>query len=188
MQKNKRGWNLRSDNPLKKVFRGEERTDWKGDKAGPSAKRARAQRYYPVLGVCQHCKEVPAVERHHIDENPGNNEPGNILMVCRSCHMQIDGRIHNLRESYELPPKICIICDRPSKPLRRGRCHACNEYFRRNGTERPFGEDNGIKLRGFDLFIGNCPRCNKPFGERKNVVGGICRSCYRHLYHIRTGN
>jgi hypothetical protein len=34
------------------------------------------------------------------------------------------------------PPRPCAVCGRPAKPLRRGRCHACDEYFRRRGVER----------------------------------------------------
>src|SRR5229473_2134275 len=30
----------------------------------------------------------------------------------------------------------CIICQKKYKPLRRGRCHACNEFYRRRGIER----------------------------------------------------
>ncbi len=33
--------------------------------------------------------------------------------------------------------EACSNCSRLAKPLRRGRCHACNEYFRRKGFERP---------------------------------------------------
>jgi hypothetical protein len=31
---------------------------------------------------------------------------------------------------------ICQICQRKYEPLRRNRCHSCNEYFRRHGIER----------------------------------------------------
>lgn len=30
----------------------------------------------------------------------------------------------------------CLICKRRYSPLRKGRCHACNEYWRRHGIER----------------------------------------------------
>ncbi len=39
------------------------------------------------------------------------------------------------------PPKPCVNCNRPSKPLRHGRCHSCNEYVRRHGIERPYRDD-----------------------------------------------
>ncbi len=40
-------------------------------------------------------------------------------------------------EASTLPPTVtqCRICEQTSKPLRKGRCHRCNEYFRRNGEE-----------------------------------------------------
>ena len=32
--------------------------------------------------------------------------------------------------------KLCFVCNK-QRGNRKGRCHACNEYFRRNKTERP---------------------------------------------------
>ena len=48
---------------------------------------------YDLPDLCESCKESPAVERHHKDDNPLNNDPSNLLFVCRKCHMRLDGRI-----------------------------------------------------------------------------------------------
>jgi hypothetical protein len=48
------------------------------------------------LGVCQRCNEKPAVDRHHLDDNPLNNSDANVLCLCRACHMVMDGRLDNL--------------------------------------------------------------------------------------------
>ena len=53
---------------------------------------SRAQRLYPNLATCQECGGRPAVERHHRDGNPLNNAPENLALVCRRCHMRLDGR------------------------------------------------------------------------------------------------
>lgn len=122
---------------------GSEHPGWKGDNATPFAKRLRAQKAFP-LGPCEECGVI-ATDRHHKDGNTGNNQRSNIAILCRRCHMTIDGRLARLiaaRPDLTRPPKPCVNCERLSKPLRRGRCHACNEYFRRHGHERRprFGE------------------------------------------------
>ena len=115
---------------------------WKGDAATETTKRERIQRLLSLEGVtCEHdgCKK-PAVDRHHVDGDTGNNDLSNIRCLCRLHHMEEDGRLaafiaagqHKLH-----PPKPCIICEQPRKPLRKGRCGACNEYLRRNGVDRP---------------------------------------------------
>lgn len=139
-----RGWNLRAENPDRPTVRGENHPCWKGNSARSETKRARAQRAY-ALESCEKCGE-PATDRHHIDGDTGNNERTNIMLLCRRCHMEIDGRLSNFRShSASLrgpqPPKICTNCGRLAKPLRKGRCHSCNEYLRRYGIERPYIED-----------------------------------------------
>ncbi len=138
----RQGWNLRG--PHKVVLRGEASPQWKGDAANPSTKRARARKMYP-LGPCEKCGRQ-AVDRHHRDGNTGNNARDNVAVLCRRCHMDEDGRLAVFKlTSTSLrgpqPPKPCANCKRLKKPLWRGRCHACNEYFRRRGVERPYVED-----------------------------------------------
>lgn len=54
-----------------------------GDKAKPQSGRARAERLY----------ECPkGMERHHIDGNPLNNSPENIMIVTVKEHRTLDGR------------------------------------------------------------------------------------------------
>jgi hypothetical protein len=64
---------------------------WQGDAVSPEAGRHRARRMYAAVS-CSKCGASPA-ERHHIDENTANNEPSNIAIVCRRCHMEADGRL-----------------------------------------------------------------------------------------------
>lgn len=120
--------------------RGENHPEWKGDAACSEAKRHRAQLLYP-LGKCEKCPK-PATDRHHLDDDPGNNLPENINKLCRRCHMIADGRLP-LFLTYSSnrpiqPPKPCRNCGRLSKPLRRGLCKACAEYQRRRGGPRTY--------------------------------------------------
>jgi hypothetical protein len=117
--------------------------NWKGDDASEDAGRARARRYF-VLGPCERCGR-PARDRHHVDGVTTNNDPSNIAILCRRCHMVADGRLDGLIEaaarthSRKVDPQPCIICGRAVKPRRKGRCGACNRYFRVHGQDRPVG-------------------------------------------------
>ena len=124
------------------LSRGENHYAWKGDLASETTKRHRAIRMYE-LEKCDSCSHR-AVDRHHKDGDTGNNSPSNISLLCRRCHMEEDGRLERFRENAlrnsekaRKPPQPCVICGRLRKPLRRGRCGACNEHLRRNGSERP---------------------------------------------------
>jgi len=49
-----------------------------------------------INSECPFCfdQEVDHFEIHHIDENPSNNEMGNLLMLCRKCHSKITHVYH----------------------------------------------------------------------------------------------
>lgn len=102
----------------------------------------KARQLYPVIGTCEYPDCIkPARDRHHIDGNTFNNDRSNVMFVCRSHHMIIDGRMDKIHIKPKQPPKECLICHRDAKPLRNGRCKACSEYKRRNGIERPYKTD-----------------------------------------------
>lgn len=115
-----------------------------------------AQILYNITGKkCSVCKQADAVERHHKDGNPCNNEPENIIICCRKCHMDLDGRNQKLAEQSEMALKArygefiteCRICKQKVKPgkTRDGRCKTCATYFDRNGIERPY-----VSIKGKD--------------------------------------
>lgn len=132
--------------PFKTPLRGTNHANWKGDAASPTTKRNRARRIYIQLGICENCHSRPAVDRHHKDTNTGNNQRENLMFLCRQCHMTLDGRLekliaHSLAKKGKKTYKPCAHCGKLSNPLRKGRCHACNEYYRRHGVERPLIAD-----------------------------------------------
>lgn len=96
-----------------------------------------------IVGSCVVCQR-PATDR---SKSYGSEveEP-----FCRRCLMVLDGRMDNLHSEENnakkrKPPAPCCNCLRLSKPLRRGRCHTCNEYLRRRGVERPYVNDGRIE-------------------------------------------
>lgn len=113
---------------------------WSTAEITPNSQRRRARKLYQGLGDCELCGK-PAVDRHHKDGNTGHNAFDNIQNLCRRCHMEVDGRLAKLIEAGKITrvislPRPCAVCSRLYKPLRRGRCHSCNEYLRRNGKDR----------------------------------------------------
>ena len=135
----------------------------------------RARRIYAgPLGPCVLCSK-PARDRHHKDGDTFNNAPTNVVGLCRRCHMLIDGRLRAFRERAMAPrtikpPQPCIVCGELRKPLRRGRCHACNEYYRRHG----------IDVRPKDRIKTHC-KAGHPFDQANTYWYGthrICRTCH----------
>jgi len=86
----RKGYTLTPEQRAKAAQWAEDHPAWKGDKASVKAGRSRALRLFPPQ-PCSVCGKARA-ERHHIDGNTLNNKPGNILFVCRKCHMAKDGR------------------------------------------------------------------------------------------------
>lgn len=70
--------------------RGEAHYAWKGDAAQRHTGRHRAQRLF-AAEVCQACGATENLHRHHKDENPLNNAPENVAILCQDCHAKAHG-------------------------------------------------------------------------------------------------
>lgn len=130
--------------PTASVRRGAGHPSWRGELASTEAGHARARRRYP-LGACVRCGR-PATDRHHKDADPLNNEPSNVEVLCRRCHMETDGRLEAfISARLARPPKgpqPCQDCGRPCKPRRKGRCEPCYYRSRKHGVIR--NEDSPV--------------------------------------------
>lgn len=157
---------------------------WKGDAARTTTKRERAQKMYP-LSDCERCG-AKATDRHHIDGDTGNNVRENIAILCRRCHMQVDGRLAAFvaRERPIKPRGSCVNCGRVGLRT-QGRCHRCHQYWWVHGTDRPAVESIA-KERARLAREAACIECGRPCTAVKGrPVTGRCASCYARVARAR---
>ncbi len=76
---------------------GEKHHAWKGCAVSIKGGRTRAYRLYENIGLCVLCGSARS-ERHHIDGDTSNNNPTNVIILCRKCHMKNDGRLEKFRK------------------------------------------------------------------------------------------
>lgn len=74
--------------------KGEDSPFWKGDNITKQTGRYRAEKLFKIK-PCEKCGKRKS-ERHHIDSNPINNHPSNIMFLCRKHHFEIENRIIRL--------------------------------------------------------------------------------------------
>lgn len=58
--------------------------------------------------VCSN-DEVEHHEVHHIDENPTNDGPGNLILLCRNCHGKVTAGAIRMEEIVEIKKRIASI-------------------------------------------------------------------------------
>lgn len=123
-------------------LRGREHGNWNPEPTSKHVGRSQARNLYTAPSECERCGASRRLDRHHKDANPLNNERSNIAFLCRRCHQEVDGRLDAARTrlsalSVPQEPKSCGVCGRPYKPLRRGRCSPCYQFFRKHGRDSP---------------------------------------------------
>ncbi len=66
----------------------ERNPNWRGENVTPCGGRSRAIRWYRELQACAKCGSLKS-QRHHLDDNPLNNDPDNIVWLCSLHHHEI---------------------------------------------------------------------------------------------------
>lgn len=49
--------------------------------------------------TCQHCSSTESLIVHHIDNDDNNNEVGNLLTLCKSCHLVLHAPQNGMEKS-----------------------------------------------------------------------------------------
>jgi len=92
-----------------------------------SVRRMREFAHMEVSDKCERCNKTKALDVHHKDENPLNNDETNLITLCRSCHMKAHVKI-----------VLCRICKAPQKGL-----GLCNKHYMRL---KKWGDPLAIKV------------------------------------------
>ena len=92
---------------------------------------------------CQECGTTEKLQVHHIDMNPANNEPSNIMTLCAACHASWHWKRGNHRELICLKPSPCGVCGKVSLKLWRGMCQKHYQRFKKYGDPLMTKQWNG---------------------------------------------
>lgn len=116
-----------------------------------AAGHKQALKLFPNIGPCEKCGDENT-ERHHIDDDPQNNSPENIMALCRRCH--------TLEHGKTLTPEAIAKGNRIAAENRKALTHC------RRG--HPYsGENLYISREGKR----HCKECNR-IAKRKYRAGG----------------
>lgn len=101
--------------------------------------RGRYQAQYRFAATsCNRCGASTKLERHHKDENPMNNSPENIEILCRKCHVA-----HH--RPFVQPTPTCKVCAKvfEAPRWRNSICSAqcAQEWGRINALKRWAGQE-----------------------------------------------
>ena len=88
----------------------------------------RAQREVPLGAKCQMCGTTEKLQRHHLDENPGNNAIENLMTLCGPCHTKWHWQ-HG-KKAWK-PANACSVCGEPVKG--HGYCLKHYQRFKKHG-------------------------------------------------------
>lgn len=77
---------------------------------------------------CADCGKEGPTEVHHIDKDPFNNDPENLIRLCRSCH----AKRHKIKST-------CVICGAPMKG--KGLCSKHYQQYRKGKLKLPVSKE-----------------------------------------------
>ena len=131
--------------------------DFREERIGGQRKRDRARghkqalKLFPHIGPCAECGN-PQAERHHVDDNPLNNDPINIKALCRRCHTIEHGKTFS--------PEVTAMGRAAANAKQRAKTHC----------------PSGHPYEGINLYVDptgrrHCRECNLE-AKRKYRAGG----------------
>ena len=98
------------------------------------------RRYTHLRGtICETCQTDQQIQLHHIDSNPENNAPDNLMTLCASCH----ARWHweHGKTSSVVKATHCVVCGKAERwRIKRGMCQLHYQRWKKHGdpqADRP---------------------------------------------------
>lgn len=77
---------------------------------------------------CEQCQTTNDLHVHHIDRNPANNDPANLMTLCSPCHLKLhwrEDREKRVGAMKRRPPQPCVVCRTEFHP-RWGKKQTCS--------------------------------------------------------------
>lgn len=75
-----------------------------GKKRIPIKTSLRREIYNRAENACQTCGTHDALDIHHIDENPANNNKNNLIVLCASCHRKVGSKTKIQLQNMAIKP------------------------------------------------------------------------------------
>lgn len=82
----------------------------------------------PICEKCGRSRRETRLYVHHIDENPLNNDPSNLITLCGSCHQLTHAQTS---KGMPLPVKLCEHCSTPAR--KQGMCQKHYQRWKKHG-------------------------------------------------------
>lgn len=98
----------------------------------PKTSRQRARKIVPYCR-CEICGKDGYTEVHHIDKNPLNNSPDNLIRLCKSCH------------SFQHAERAaCVVCGLPAKGH-----NLCDKHWQawRKSNKRGYDTEYTVQIK-----------------------------------------
>ena len=118
---------------------GKENGMWKGDDVSMDGLHKWIHRRLPKPDLCQNCKKKPPIDL----ANKGiyNRELKNWWWLCRSCHMELDGRLKRLHKNKKTGwMQKCKYCDNEYWMIpsiwKKGRGRMCSDVCKVKDRKR----------------------------------------------------
>lgn len=177
---------------------GENNPRWKG---GKSAGYIRKLAINAVLksgrhiDICEHCGKLETkinfIDIHHIDRNRKNNNPENLIVLCRNCHRLLHANEEKNIINCEICKKeivgskirrkkiLCRYCRgriyNGLDPINKRICVICKKEFIVKSTKKycsieckKISDSNRLRYKKKIYSLQICPYCEKEFMPKSN--------------------
>lgn len=135
--------------------------------------RRHARLMYPAT-ACETCAATAGLVRHHKNENPCDNSPENIAILCTACHM----KLHAAMRRELIAPVACIMCGTQFTPARARRAKLCGDP----ACLKKSGETAAASRWASHTMNSECLNCGVTFPRTRSRT--IQKTCSRRCGNL----